>query len=86
MTDNPVAVVTHYYNKIGVAVVKVAKPLKIGDKIKIVGRDYEFVQQISSIQFEHQSIREAKKGEAVGLKVDQPVREKDKLYKVVYNI
>lgn len=34
--------ITHYYDKIGVAVVKVSKTIKVGDKIKISGHDKEF--------------------------------------------
>jgi putative protease len=63
-------------------VIEVLSPLKIGDKIKISGHDKEFEQVISSMQVEHQNIEQAKKGEAVGMKVDQPVKEGDEVYKV----
>jgi len=82
MTDTKVGTITHYYDKIGVAVVEVLAPIKVGEKIKISGHDKEFEQVISSMQVEHQNIEQAKKGEAVGMKVDQPVKEGDEVYKV----
>lgn len=51
--------------------------MKKGDKIKISGHDKEFSQVVDSMQVEHQQIVEAKKGDIIGLKVDQPVREGD---------
>lgn len=74
--------VTHYYNKIGVAVIKLSKGLVVGDKIKISGHDSEFTQEITSMQIEHEQITKAKKGAVIGLKVDKDVREGDLVYSV----
>jgi len=82
MTDTKVGVIVHYYDKIGVAVVKVLTPIKVGDRIKISGHDKEFEQEIASMQVEHKNIDQAKKGDDVGLKVDQPVKDGDEVYKV----
>lgn len=82
MADTLVGKITHYYDKIGVAVVEVLAPIKVGDQIKIVGHNKEFVQQVSSMQIEHEQVSEAKKGQAIGMKVDQPVKEGDEVYKV----
>jgi putative protease len=82
MADTKVGTVTHYYDKIGVAVVNVLAPIKVGDKIKISGHDKEFEQEVSSMQVEHQNIEQAKKGDDVGMKVDQPVKDGDEVYKV----
>jgi translation elongation factor EF-1alpha len=82
MTDTKVGNIVHYYDKIGVAVVKVLSPIKVGDRIKISGHDQEFEQEIASMQVEHQNIDQAKKGDDVGMKVDQPVKDGDEVYKV----
>ena len=82
MAELQVGKVTHYYNKIGVAIIELSAPIKVGDTIKISGHDKEFNQTISSMQIEHRQIEEAKKGDVIGLKVDQPVKEKDLVYKV----
>ncbi len=80
--DTKIGKITHYYDKIGVAVLELAKPLAVGDKIKISGHDKEFIQEIVSMQIEHQDIKKAKKGDSIGLKIDQPVKENDVVYKV----
>lgn len=80
MADVKVGKIIHYYDKIGVAVVEVLKPLKVGDSIKISGHDNEFTQTIVSMQIEHDQIEKVKKGQSVGLKVEKPVKEGDEVY------
>lgn len=80
MSDVKVGKVIHYYDKIGVAVVELLKPLKVGDTVKISGHDQEFSQTVASMQMEHESLESAKKGQSIGLKVDQAVKEGDELF------
>ena len=82
MADAKVGTITHYFDKIGVAVVDLTAGLRVGDAIKISGRGQEFAMTVDSMQEEHQQIQEAKKGQAVGMKVTQPVKEGDEVYKV----
>lgn len=82
MADTKVGVITHYYDKIAVGIVKLDGPLRVDDTIKVVGKNGEFTQEVSSMQFEHQNIDSAKKGDEVGIKLDQPVREKDEVFVV----
>ena len=75
--------VTHYFGKIGVAVLKLSDTLKVGDQIKIVDKEgEEFTQTVDSMQIEHENVPEAKAGDLIGLKVIQKVREGDKVYKL----
>ena len=74
--------VTHYFGNIGVAVIKLSDALKSGDNIRIVGGETDFTQSVGSMEVEHQKVDAAKKGESIGLKVDQKVREGYKVYKV----
>ena len=76
--------ITHYYDKIGVAVVKIAGgDLKVGDKVKLTdSQGEEFEQGIKSIQIEHAKIEIAKKGDEFGLKVDKSVKDKSAVVKV----
>lgn len=79
--DIQIGIVTHYYDKIGVAVVDVkTQPLKVGDTVKISGHDNEFTQEISSLQIEHNQVTEVPAGETAGMKVDKPVKAGDVLY------
>ena len=76
--------ITHYYDKIGVAVVKIAGgDLKVGDKVKLTdSQGEEFEQEITSMQIEHAKIEIAKKGDEFGLKVDKSVKDKSTVVKV----
>ncbi len=74
--------VTHYFGKIGVAVIELQDTLRVGDKIRIVGGETDFSQTVESMEIEHQKVNEAKAGDSVGLKVLQKVREGYKVYKL----
>jgi len=75
--------ITHYYDKISVAVMELSGDLAVGDKIKFTrGGEDLFEQTVESMQVEHSKIPNAKKGDIVGLKVDQEVREGAEVYKV----
>lgn len=74
MKASSIGHISHYYDKIGVAVLELTGSVKVGDSIKITKGDQEFTQTISSMQVEHQPVKSAKKGDSVGLKVDQPVK------------
>lgn len=74
--------ITHYYDKIGVAVVELTDTLRSGDTIKISGHGRDFTQAVGSMQIEHEEIKEAKKKQAVGMKTDQPVKEGDEVFRV----
>ncbi len=65
--------VTHYYGKIGVAIIELSAALKVGDKIKVQDKHGEFEQAVDSIQVEHEAVGEAKVGDVVGVKVAQKV-------------
>ena len=82
MKETEVGKITHYYDHLGVGVVQVSKAIKVGDKIHIKGKAADFNQEVTSLQVEHKQIDEAKKGDAVGMKVDQEVEENDVIYKV----
>ena len=74
--------VEHYYVKIGVAVVELESALRIGDEIAIEGPSTSFTQKVESMQIEFEQVKEAKEGDAIGLKVNQPVKPKDNVYVV----
>ena len=72
--------IAHYYGKIGVAVVELEAALKVGDEIAIEGPATSFTQKVESMQIEFEPVKEAKEGDAIGLKVSQPVKPKDNVY------
>ena len=82
MADIKVGKITHYFDKISVAVVEVENTLSVGDQIRITNEEGELTQKVDSLQVEHEKIETAKKGDTVGMKVDGPVSEGDEIYKV----
>lgn len=78
-----VGTVTHYYTKIGVAVVSLTDMLSVGDRIFIRGATTNFEQNVESMQIERKNVNTAYSGQSIGLKVIQRVREGDKVYKVI---
>lgn len=81
--DIQIGKVTHYYDKIGVAVVEIMnQPLKVGDSVRISGHDKEFTQDVASLQIEHKQVETVPVGETAGMKVDQPVKEGDRMFLV----
>ena len=76
----PIGEVTHFYSKLGVAIVKFGKPVKVGEEVHFRGATTDFKEKIASMQFEHQAIPGAKKGQEVGIKVKGKVRDGDQVY------
>ena len=74
--------VTHYFPKIGVAVVEVTDgSIKVGDEIRIKGHTTDLRQKVNSMQAEHDKVEIAEPGMSIGLKVAEPVRANDLVYK-----
>ncbi|KYH42427.1 MAG: putative elongation factor Tu domain 2 [Candidatus Bathyarchaeota archaeon B63] len=75
--------VTHYFTRISVAVVELSDKLSIGDRILIQGATTNFEQTVQSMQIEHKNVETAEAGQSIGLKVEQRVREGDRVYKII---
>lgn len=80
--ESQVGSITHFYKKIGVAIVELTGSLLVGDTIHISGHATDLSQKVDSMQMEHQNIEKAEKGQTIGLKVTDEVREKDLVFKV----
>lgn len=75
--------VTHYYDKLGVAIVEIDGNLAVGDQIKFSrGGEDLFTQTVDSIQIEHEKKDSAKKGDVVGLRTNEAVKEGTEVFKV----
>ena len=82
MDKDLVGKVVHFYDKIGVAIVRLNKKIKVGDKLKFVKGDNSIDQTVNSMQIEHELIEEGKKGQEVGIKVNKKVRDGTLVYLV----
>lgn len=75
--------VSHYYDKIGVAIIELSGAIVVGDRIKFVrGGEDLFEQTVDSIQIEHEKKDTAGKADVVGLKTDEAVKTGTEVFKV----
>jgi putative protease len=82
MSDNRVGKVTHYFDRISVAVLELTDKIQMGDTIHFLGHSTDFKQEVNSLQIEHQNVSEAKPGQDVALKVNQKVHPNDAVFKI----
>lgn len=78
--EKPIGVVTHFYAKIKVGVVKFRANTKVGTKIQLRGASTDFKDALSSMQYDHKAVKLAAKGKSVGVKFKKRVREGDLIY------
>jgi len=74
--------VTHFYNHLCVAVLTITGDLRVGDTIHILGHLTDFTQPLGSMEIEHHKVTAVKAGQQVAIRVAEPVREHDRVYKV----
>ena len=83
MSEEKIGFISHYFGNISVAGLEIEKrKLEIGDTIRIKGHTTDFTQTINSMQIDLQTVEKAKKGDSIGLKVSERVREHDVVFKV----
>ena len=81
MPEKLIGQVSHYYDKIGVAVIKLTDGLAAGDLVRFAGK-VGFEQAAGSMQLDHQPVERGEAGQEIALKVDQPVKPKDQVFVV----
>jgi U32 family peptidase len=83
MVEEKIGVVEHFFNNINVAAIKITDgELKIGDTIHIVGAHTDLTHHVDHMEINRAQVQIAKKGEAIGIKVQDKVRDHDIVYKV----
>lgn len=76
----PIGSVTHYFGKLGVAIVKFKKEIEAGTRVRFKGATTDFEETTSSMQHDHKAVKSAKKGQEVGILVRDKVREGDEVF------
>jgi putative protease len=82
MEEAYIGTVTHYFARPMVCAIKLEDELRTGDLIAFRGHTTDLQQQVISIQIEHLQVETARKGQEVGVKVDDRVRKGDKVYRL----
>ncbi|MHB1004532.1 MAG: hypothetical protein ACYC3S_02690 [Chloroflexota bacterium] len=82
MTEVAIGKVTHYYDHIHVAVLKLQEPIHIGETVHVAGHSTELMQKVESLEIDHHPVEQAGPGADVALLVTEPVHEHDKIFRV----
>lgn len=78
--------ITHYFDKVGVAAVKLVSELKVGDEISVIGDLTGIISsKVERIEMNKKSIQKAKKGNEIGIKLPK-VRKNDEVYVLIKNL
>lgn len=75
--------VIKFFDKTSVAAVKLDfGDLAIGDIVRIKGSATDFTQKVETMEFDHQPVQKAVRGQFTGIKLSQPAKPFDLVYKV----
>ncbi len=80
--EKQIGEVSHFFGNIGVAIIDLSEELEIGDKIRFLGGETDFEQEVKSMEIDHEKVDRASRGSSVGIKTKEKVREGYKVYKV----
>ncbi|MFC2044785.1 translation elongation factor-like protein [Chloroflexota bacterium] len=83
MTELEIGIVSDFFSKPVVAGIELTAPLKIADNIHIKGHTTDIEFMVQSMQINNVDVKEAKAGDAVGIKVIDRVRRGDTVYKIL---
>ncbi len=83
MEEKEIGFVLNYYGKISVAAIEITDgTVSVGDTLHFLGHTTDIESAVHSMQIEHKTVTEAKKGDSVGFKVLEKVRRGDRVYKI----
>jgi translation initiation factor IF-2 len=84
MEEKKIGFISNYFRKISVAAVEITDgTVSVGDTLHFFGHTTDFEHTVHSMQIDHKFVTDAKKGDSVGVKVPEKVREGDKVNKIV---
>ena len=82
MPEVVIGKVSDFFARPLVAGIELTAPLKLGDRVHIAGHTTDIAFTVASMQIDNVNVKEAKPGDAVGIKVNDRVRRGDTVYKV----
>ena len=82
MPEVEIGKVSEFFARPVVAGIQLTASLKLGDRIHIKGHTTDIEVTIESMQINNVDVKEAKAGDAVGVKLTDRVRRGDAVYKV----
>jgi hypothetical protein len=75
--------VIKFFEKTSIAAVKLDfGDLAVGDLVRIKGTSTDFTQKIDDMEFDHQPVQKATRGQFTGIKLAHPAKPFDLVYKI----
>jgi len=82
MPEEVIGKVSDFFARPVVAGIELTAPLKVGDTIHIKGHTTDLEVTVNSMQINNVDVKEAKAGDAIGVKISERVRGGDTVYKI----
>jgi hypothetical protein len=82
MAEELIGMISHYFAKPQVGIVKLTAGLNVGDTLRFSGHGAEFQQIVTSMQLDHVPVETASPGTDVATKVEHRVREGTQVYRI----
>lgn len=83
MREEKIGLIGHVWKRSGTASIDlVGGSLRVGDRIRIRGRGHDFEQLVDSLEVDHVAAEEGRQGQLVAIAVEEPVHEKDEVFRV----
>jgi putative protease len=83
MPEEEIGMVSTFFARPVVAGVDLTAALKVGERIRIKGHTTDLELVVESMQIDNVDVKEAKSGDAIGVKIPERVRKGDRVYKVI---
>ncbi len=75
--------VIKFFDKTSVAAVKLDfGDLAVGDTIRVKGGNTDFTQKVETMEFDHQPVQKATRGQFTGIKLSQTAKPFDLVFKI----
>ncbi|HTR20997.1 MAG TPA: hypothetical protein VMH88_09100 [Gemmatimonadales bacterium] len=83
MPEQEIGIVTHYFDRPKVAIVKVtAGAVAVGDQLRFHGHTTDFTEPVTSMEIDHKKVATAVVGDEIAIQVVGRARQHDKVLKV----
>lgn len=82
MRERPVGKVLHAWPKAHAAMLHLDEPLRVGERVRIMGHGHDFVQEVTSLEIDGEPHTHVWAGDLASLAVEHEVHRGDRVFKV----
>lgn len=83
MPEERIGEVTHYFQKIEVAVIEADAPFEVGDELHVEGANDDFTFTVESMEIDEEPVERVEAGQAAGVKVPERAHEGSTVSRVI---